>query len=175
MGDGPKRPYLTLFFAMLPGGVLCIPLVAQLLARAGTVGAMQGVTLASALFGLLALVPVIEVGRESQQKHSASQRERHPAKDSVNSGGALLQAQPVTFAIYVFYRAALYSVLAAHNAATFGPASMGRVMGCMLFVAAIANLLIFPITLATNTALGGDWRIANGAFVAFCAPRVIHV
>ena len=65
---------------------------------------------------------------------------------------------------YVFYRAALYSVLAAHVAATFGAAAMGRVLGCVFFVGALANLLIYPISALTySRLLGGDWRWANGA------------
>lgn len=54
---GGGTTYLSIFIAMLPLGVLCIPVVSRILGRLGSVLAMQVVTVVSLLFGCLSLVP----------------------------------------------------------------------------------------------------------------------
>ena len=49
-------------------------------------------------------------------------------------------------------------------------------MGALFFFAAIANLLIYPITLLTNAAFGGNWRWTILLFIsAACGQLSIPV
>ena len=41
---------------------------------------------------------------------------------------------------FAAFRAFLFSILAAFNGATFGPTSMGRIMGLCMFVSSLVNL-----------------------------------
>ena len=73
-------------------------------------------------------------------------------------------AQYAAAALFATFRAFLFSIVSSYNMATFGPRTMGRVMGLCFIAAALVNLAQVPLVNMTITALQGD-----------CAPMLVAV
>jgi hypothetical protein len=83
----------------------------------------------------------------------------------------VLEVQLLTFLVFTFYRAFLYSLISTFNARTFGINNVGTVQGSIYTVAAICNLLQYPALIATNDPqMGdGDFTYLNIFFCLLCA------
>jgi len=81
-----------------------------------------------------------------------------------------VNVQLLNAGLYTFYRATLYSTMAAFNAATFGPATMGRVCGVTGFVAGLVNYTMAPILQFVNDHLHGDPSCVQVGLIACIAP-----
>ena len=72
--------------------------------------------------------------------------------------------------IFTCYRAALYSFLGAFIAVCFGPANVGRVLGCSFFVGGLFTLLLIPAQYAANAFFNGSHRPLTGLLLFCCIP-----
>jgi len=86
-----------------------------------------------------------------------------------------LQLQVVAFLIFTCYRAALYSFLGAFIAVCFGPANVGRVLGCSFFVGGLFTLLLIPAQYAANAFFNGSHRPLTGLLLFCCIPAGLYL
>jgi hypothetical protein len=82
----------------------------------------------------------------------------------------VLELQPLVFLTYTGYRAALYSVVAAFLASTFGIEQLGALFGALYLVAAATNLLQFPLVAWSQADLGGSYLWPNIIYILMCIP-----
>lgn len=83
---------------------------------------------------------------------------------AVYGGMALVDVLPLqlgTAAVYTFYRAFLFSQLAAYHAQIFGPATMGTTIGLMWTLAAVAQPLQYAGVVMTDTWFKGNYFWLN--------------
>ena len=69
-------------------------------------------------------------------------------------------SRPLAFAVYVFYRAILYGTFCAAVAAVYGYERLGRLLGLLFTIAAIASLTQYPLVWWTVRENGGSYRYA---------------
>ena len=67
-----------------------------------------------------------------------------------------LYAQLFAATVFAAFRAFLFSIVSAYNMATFGPRTMGRVMGVCFIAAAFVNLVQVPLADMTITIFHGE-------------------
>jgi hypothetical protein len=82
----------------------------------------------------------------------------------------VLEVQLLSFLVFTFYRAFLFSLISTFNANVFGVNTIGTIQGAVYSTAGIVNLLQYPMLIATNDpALGnGDFSYLNAAFAVLC-------
>jgi len=68
-----------------------------------------------------------------------------------------LFTQLATVIVFAAWRAFLFSIISAYNAETFGPRSMGRVMGLSFLFSGLANFVQAPLISWTLDAQNGDF------------------
>ena len=57
----------------------------------------------------------------------------------------LLEVHLAASCVFAVFRAFLFSIFSAYVMATFGPVTMGRIMGCSFIAAAVVNLVQAPL------------------------------
>jgi len=71
----------------------------------------------------------------------------------------LLWVQLLTTAVYGFYRALLYSVIAAFNINVFGVENTGRINGVMYTLTGLPSFIIAPALRYAQVYCGDDWNM----------------
>jgi len=83
-----------------------------------------------------------------------------------------LKVQLATAFFFTFFRAALFSFVAAFNAKIFGPASVGRVTGILYTTTAILITLQYPATAATVHVFDNNYMPLHGLLTFLCAACI---
>ena len=77
---------------------------------------------------------------------------------------------------FAVWRGFLFSIISAYNMDTFGPGTMGRIMGLCFLGAAVVNLVQLPAVQWSLGALNGDFGpLLIGSFVASLPLPVIWI
>ena len=86
-----------------------------------------------------------------------------------------LRAQLLNFAVFAGFRAYLYAVLNTFVALTFGPATMGRMIGCVFTTAAVVSLAQYPLAVWTSVDRDGDYAPANAVLALLGVAPVVAI
>ena len=81
----------------------------------------------------------------------------------------------VTFLVFAGFRAFLYGVMGAYIGDTFGPATLGRVTGCVFTTGSLIQILQAPIIDAMNRYCHGDTAVLAMGMIAVGLLMVVPV
>ena len=87
----------------------------------------------------------------------------------------MLEVQLATAFMFTFYRAALFSFVAAFNAKIFGPQSVGRVTGILYTSTAVLITLQYPATAITVHYFGDNYQPLHALLTGLCVLMFIAV
>lgn len=87
----------------------------------------------------------------------------------------MLEVQLATAFMFTFYRAALFSFVAAFNAKIFGAASVGRVTGILYTSTAVLIVLQYPATAVTVHYFDDNYMPLHALLTGLCALMFIAV
>ena len=87
----------------------------------------------------------------------------------------VLEVQVVTFILFSFFRAFLFSVMAYFSVHRFGPINSGKLYGLMMSIAGSFTFLNYPMVLVVNEYWGGDYFYYNLSLCLFLVPLLLAV